>query len=45
MTDPRTALDDDNRSPNPSIHEVSDPARRTMLRRTGLTGLAGLFAP
>ena len=45
MTDPHTALDDDNRSPNLSIHEVSDPARRTVLRHTGLAGLAGLFAP
>ena len=38
-------LEDSNRSSNPSIHEVSDPARRTVLR--GGMGLAAatFFAP
>jgi uncharacterized protein len=40
-----TVLDDDNRSANPSIHEVSDPDRRTVLRGSGLAALAGLLAP
>jgi len=34
-----STLEDSNRSANPSIHEVSDPARRTVLR--GGMGLAG----
>ncbi|MCI1191665.1 PhoX family phosphatase [Calidifontimicrobium sp. SYSU G02091] len=39
------AMEDSNRSSNPSIHDVSDPARRTVLR--GGLGLAvtGLLAP
>ncbi|ARV20825.1 hypothetical protein AEP_03908 [Curvibacter sp. AEP1-3] len=38
-------MEDSNRSSNPSIHEVSDPARRTILRG-GLGALAGsFFAP
>ena len=39
------AMEDSNRSANPSIHELSDPARRTVL--TGGLGLAatGLLAP
>jgi secreted PhoX family phosphatase len=40
-----STMEDSNRSSNPSIHDVSDPARRTVLRG-GLAGtLAGLFAP
>ncbi|MCE9659776.1 MAG: PhoX family phosphatase [Burkholderiales bacterium] len=35
------AMEDSNRSPNPSIHEVSDPARRVILRG----GLGAAFAP
>jgi len=38
-------MEDSNRSSNPSIHEVSDPSRRTILRG-GLGALAGgLLAP
>jgi secreted PhoX family phosphatase len=39
------AMEDSNRSANPSIHDVSDPARRTVLR--GGLGLAAsaLYAP
>ena len=38
-------MEDSNRSSNPSIHDVSDPARRIMLR--GGLGLAAsaLYAP
>jgi len=40
-----STMEDSNRSPNPSIHDVSDPARRTVLRG-GLGSLAGgLLAP
>ena len=40
-----STMEDSNRSSNPSIHEVSDPARRTVVRG-GLTSLAAaLFAP
>lgn len=35
-------MEDSNRSSNPSIHEVSDPSRRTILRG-GLGALAGSF--
>ena len=35
------AMEDSNRSANPSIHEVSDPARRIVLRG----GLGAAFAP
>ena len=35
------AMEDSNRSSNPSIHDVSDPARRTVLR----LGAAGALAP
>ena len=38
-------MEDSNRSSNPTIHEVSDPSRRTILRG-GLGALAGsFFAP
>ena len=39
------SMEDSNRSANPSIHDVSDPARRTVLR--GGLGLAAsaLYAP
>ena len=38
-------MEDSNRSSNPSIHEVSDPTRRTLLRG-GLAGtVTGLLAP
>ena len=38
-------MEDSNRSSNPSIHDLSDPARRTLLR--GGLGLAAsaLYAP
>jgi uncharacterized protein len=36
------AMEDSNRSGNPSIHDVSDPARRTLLRG-GLGGIGGLL--
>jgi hypothetical protein len=40
-----TLMEDSNRSANPSIHEVSDPRRRTVLR-TGLAGaVTGLLGP
>ena len=40
-----STMEDSNRSSNPSIHEVSDPARRTLLRG-GLAGtVTGLLAP
>jgi hypothetical protein len=39
------SMEDSNRSSNPSIHEVSQPARRTLLKG-GLAGtLTGLLAP
>jgi len=38
-------MEDSNRSGNPSIHEVSDPSRRTVLRGGAATGLLGLLAP
>jgi len=38
-------MEDSNRSSSPSIHDISDPARRTLLRG-GLSGVvAGLLAP
>lgn len=40
-----TAMEDSNRSPNPSIHEVSDPARRIVLRGGAAAAVAGLLAP
>jgi secreted PhoX family phosphatase len=36
-------MEDSNRSSNPSIHEVSDPARRIVLRGGAAAGLAALF--
>lgn len=40
--DPST-LEDSNRSANPSIHEISDPARRTVLRGSAGLALAAWF--
>lgn len=37
-------MEDSNRSANPTIHEVSDPARRIFVRG-GLAAATGLFAP
>jgi uncharacterized protein len=38
-------MEDSNRSSNPSIHDVTDPARRTVLRGGLSATIAGLFAP
>ena len=38
-------MEDSNRSSNPNIHEVSDPARRTVLRGSAAAALAALFGP
>ncbi len=38
-------MEDSNRSSNPSIHDLSDPARRTMLRGGLGAAIGGLFAP
>ncbi|PXW96988.1 hypothetical protein C7444_10585 [Sphaerotilus hippei] len=38
-------MEDSNRSSNPSIHDLSDPARRVLLRGGLGTLLGGLFAP
>ena len=38
-------MEDSNRSANPSIHEVSAPARRTVLQAGGAAGLLALLAP
>jgi len=38
-------MEDSNRSSNPSIHEVSDPARRTVLRGGLAAAMGGLLAP
>ena len=38
-------MEDSNRSANPSIHEVSDPARRVVLRGGFGAALAGLLGP
>ncbi len=40
-----STMEDSNRSSNPSIHEVSDPARRTLLRGGAGVAVAGLLAP
>ena len=40
-----SAMEDSNRSSNPSIHELSDPARRTVLRGGVGIALSGLLAP
>jgi uncharacterized protein len=37
------AMEDSNRSPNPSIHELSDPARRIWLRGGTAAAVAALF--
>jgi secreted PhoX family phosphatase len=38
-------MEDSNRSSNPSIHDVSDPARRTVLRGTLGVAAAALYGP
>ncbi len=38
-------MEDSNRSSNPSIHDVSDPARRTVLRGTLGLAAAALYGP
>ncbi len=38
-------MEDSNRSSNPSIHDVSDPARRTVLRTGAVAAIASLLAP
>ena len=38
-------MEDSNRSSNPSIHDLSSPARRTMLRGGLGAGVTGLLAP
>ncbi|MFY8083194.1 MAG: PhoX family protein, partial [Rubrivivax sp.] len=40
-----STMEDSNRSGNPSIHEVSDPARRTVLRGGAASGLLAMLAP
>jgi hypothetical protein len=40
-----STMEDSNRSSNPSIHEVSDPARRIMLRGGALAALAPWLGP
>ncbi|MFY8103543.1 MAG: PhoX family protein [Ramlibacter sp.] len=40
-----STMEDSNRSTNPSIHQVSDPARRTVLRGAGLASLMALLYP
>jgi uncharacterized protein len=39
------AMEDSNRSANPSIHDVSDPSRRTVLRGTLGVAAAALYGP
>ncbi len=39
------SMEDSNRSSNPSIHDVSDPARRTVLRGTLGVAAAALYGP
>ena len=39
------SMEDSNRSANPSIHEVSLPARRTVLKGGGAASLAALLSP
>jgi secreted PhoX family phosphatase len=39
------SMEDSNRSSNPSIHELSSPARRTVLRGGAGAAVAGLLAP
>ena len=40
-----TTMEDSNRCPNPSLHEVSDPARRIVLRGAALAALAPFLGP
>ncbi len=40
-----STMEDSNRSSNPSIHELSDPARRSLLRGGLGAAVAGLLAP
>ncbi|MCR5865965.1 PhoX family phosphatase [Aquincola sp. J276] len=40
-----TEMENSNRSANPSIHEVSDPARRLWLRGTAGAAVAAVFGP
>ncbi|WKB51292.1 PhoX family protein [Eleftheria terrae] len=40
-----STMEDSNRSSNPDIHSVSDPARRTLVRGGLSAVVAGLFAP
>ena len=40
-----STMEDSNRSSNPSIHEVSDPARRVLLRGASALAAAPLLAP
>ena len=40
-----STMEDSNRSSNPSIHEVSSPSRRTVLRGGVGTAVTGLLAP
>ena len=40
-----STMEDSNRSSNPSFHEVSDPARRTLLLGGAGAAVAGLLAP
>ena len=39
------SMEDSNRSANPSIHDVSDPGRRTVLRGTLGVAVSALYAP
>jgi uncharacterized protein len=39
------SMEDSNRSTNPSIHELSPPSRRTVLRASFGAAASGLFAP
>ena len=39
------SMEDSNPSPNPSIHEVSEPSRRTLLRGGLGAAVSGLLAP
>ena len=43
MNDGLKGGEDSNRSANPSIHEVSDPARRVVIKGTLASTLAALF--
>ncbi|MBL8302184.1 MAG: PhoX family phosphatase [Ideonella sp.] len=45
MADDTRPMEDSNRSSNPDIHHVSDPARRRVLQGGAGAGLAALFGP